>query len=313
MTQYNASLRMLVLAPGLSWIDLKFRGSHDVIAAAVVSDAGGAALIDPGPTSCLETLELGLNAQGMRFSDVTHILLTHVHLDHAGATGTLVRRYPGLKVFVHERGTPHLIDPTKLVESATRLYGDQMEQLWGEVAAVPASNIVTLGSSGERVDAAGRRFDVAYTPGHASHHISFFDASSGVAFVGDAAGIRIHGTYVRPPTPPPDIDVELWKQTAERIDAWGPQTMFLTHFGPSSNVPNHLQSLIENLTSAAEWVQRSLHEPGTDDEKAGRYADYLARELSRHLTEDQIPPHRVGAPFEVSWQGLARYWRKKGG
>ena len=313
VTQYNASLRMSVLAPGLSWIDLKFRGSLHVIATAVVSDSAGVALIDPGPASCLETLELGLNAQGMRFSDVTHILLTHVHLDHAGATGTLVHQYPRLKVFVHERGTPHLIDPTKLVESATRLYGDQMEQLWGEVAAVPASNIVTLGATSERVDAAGRTFDVAYTPGHASHHVSFFDASSGVAFVGDAAGIRIHGTYVRPPTPPPNIDVELWKETAERIDAWGPQTMFLTHFGPSGDVRNHLQSLIENLTSAAEWVRRSLLEPGTDDEKAGRYAEYLARELNRHLTGDQIPPHRVGAPFEVSWQGLARYWRKKGG
>jgi glyoxylase-like metal-dependent hydrolase (beta-lactamase superfamily II) len=311
--KYNASLRMPVLAPGLSWVDLNFRGSPHVIATAVVSDAGGVALIDPGPASCLDTLELGLNAQGVRFRDVTHILLTHVHLDHAGATGTLVNRYPRVKVFVHERGTPHLIDPTKHVESATRLYGDQMEQLWGEVAAVPASNIVTLDTTGGRVAVAGRAFDVAYTPGHASHHISFFDASSGVAFVGDAAGIRIHGSYVRPPTPPPDIDVELWKQTAERLDAWGPQTMFLTHFGPSGNVRNHLQSLIENLTTASEWVRRSLMEPGTDDEKARRYAEYLARDLRRHLTEDQIPPHRVGAPFEVSWQGLARYWRKKSG
>ena len=136
VTQYNASLRMSVLAPGLSWIDLKFRGSPHVIATAVVSDSAGVALIDPGPASCLEALELGLNAQGIRLSDVTHILLTHVHLDHAGATGTLVRQYPRLKVLVHERGTPHLIDPAKLVESATRLYGDQMERPWGEVAAV---------------------------------------------------------------------------------------------------------------------------------------------------------------------------------
>jgi glyoxylase-like metal-dependent hydrolase (beta-lactamase superfamily II) len=303
---------MPVLAPGLSWIDLKFRGSSSVIGTAVVSDAGTVALIDPGPTSCLDTLELGLNAQGMRFSDVSQILLTHVHLDHAGATGTLVRRYPRLKVFVHERGAPHLIDPSRLLESATRLYGDQMESLWGEVAAVPASRIVALSATGERIETAGRRFDIAYTPGHAAHHVSFFDPSSGVAFVGDAAGIRIHGSYVRPPTPPPDIDVELWKQTADRIEAWGPQTMFLTHFGPSGDVRNHLQSLVENLTSAAEWVRRSLLGPGTDDEKAGRYADYLASELNRHLSEDQIPPHRVGAPFEVSWQGLARYWRKKG-
>ena len=153
--QYNASLRMPVLAPGLAWVDLKFRGSPNVIATAVISDAGGVALIDPGPTSCLDALELGLNGLGIRFSDVTHVLLTHVHLDHAGVTGTLVRRYPALKVFVHERGTPHLIDPTKLVRSATRLWGDQMLTLWGEVAPVPASNIVTL--------TAGRSFGPAGT------------------------------------------------------------------------------------------------------------------------------------------------------
>ena len=303
---------MPVLAPGLAWVDLKFRGSPHVIATAVVSDAGGVALIDPGPASCLDALELGLNAMGIRFADVTHLLLTQVHLDHAGVTGTLVRRCPALKVFVHERGRPHLIDPTRLVRSATRLWGDEMQTLWGEVAPVPATNIVTLHGDGDRIDTAGRTFDVAYTPGHASHHTSFFDRSSGVAFVGDAAGIRIKGDYVRPPTPPPDIDVELWTQTAARIDAWDPQTMFLTHFGPTGNVRPHLQSLVENLRSSAEWVRASLLEPGSDDERARSYAEYVDRELKRHLTDEQILPHLVGAPFEVSWLGLARYWRKKG-
>jgi glyoxylase-like metal-dependent hydrolase (beta-lactamase superfamily II) len=302
---------MPVLAPGLSWVDLNFRGSPHVIATAVVSDAGGVALVDPGPASCLDTLELGLNAQGIRWSDVTHLLLTHVHLDHAGAAGTLVRRNPRLKVLVHERGTPHLIDPAKLLDSASRLYGDLMKTLWGDVLPVPASSIITLRGSGERIEVAGRTFDVAYTPGHASHHISFFDGSSGVAFVGDAAGIRIEGDYVRPPTPPPNIDVELWTATAARIESWSPDTMFLTHFGPSGNVRAHLQSLVENLTSASEWVRRSLLEPGTDDEKARRYADYLMRELQGRMSDAQIAPHRVGAPFEVSWQGLARYWRKR--
>jgi glyoxylase-like metal-dependent hydrolase (beta-lactamase superfamily II) len=309
---------MPVLAPGLGWVDLKFRGSPNVIATAVVSDAGGVALIDPGPASCLETLELGLNGLGLRLADVTHILLTHVHLDHAGATGTLVRRYPSLKVFVHERGTPHLVDPTRLVRSATRLWGDQMHVLWGEVAPVPADNIVTLGAGRvpldppDRIAAAGRVFEVAYTPGHASHHISFFDRSSGVAFVGDVAGIRIRGDYVRPPTPPPDIDVELWIESAARVERWGPSTMFLTHFGPSDHVRPHLQSLVENLRASAEWVGASLAAPGSDEERAQRYAEYVNRELKRHLTEEQMLPHHVGAPFEVSWLGLARYWRKKG-
>jgi glyoxylase-like metal-dependent hydrolase (beta-lactamase superfamily II) len=305
---------MPVLAPGIAWVDLQFRGSPHVIATAVVSSAGGVALIDPGPASCLDALELGLNGIGIRLEDVTHILLTHVHLDHGGATGTLVRRYPALKVFVHERGTPHLIDPTRLVRSATRLWGDQMPVLWGEVASVPASNIVTLAVSdrADRIDVAGRSFDVLYTPGHASHHVSFFDRSSGVAFVGDVAGVRITGSYVRPPTPPPDIDLELWIESAARVEAWDPDTLFLTHFGPSSNVRPHMQTFVENLQAAAEWVRRSLREAGSDDEKARRYAEFVDRELQRHLNDAEILPHRVGAPFEVSWLGLARYWRKKG-
>lgn len=302
---------MPVLAPGLAWVDLKFRGSPHVIATAVASDAGGVALIDPGPASCLPALELGLNGLGIRLGEVRHILLTHVHLDHAGVTGTLVRRYPDLQVFVHERGTPHLIDPTKLVRSATRLWGDQMRTLWGEVVPVPASNIVTI-STPQRIDAGGRAFDVAYTPGHASHHVSFLDRSSGVAFVGDVAGIRSSGSYVRPPTPPPDIDVDLWIESAARIERWDPQTMFLTHFGPSHDVRIHLQSFVENLRAMAEWVRQSLVEPGSDEEKARAYAEFVDRELRRHLTDQEILPHRVGAPFEVSWLGLARYWRKKG-
>jgi len=308
---------MPVLAPGIGWVDLKFRGSPHVIAAAVVSDAGGIALVDPGPTSCLETLELGLNGLGIRLAEVTHILLTHVHLDHAGVVGTLVRRHPALKVFVHERGTPHLIDPSRLVRSATRLWGDQMTVLWGEVEPVPAANITSFAvgrsSAGvpERVDVAGRSFEVAYTPGHAVHHVSFFDRSSGVAFVGDVAGIRINSDYVRPPTPPPDIDLEAWLQSTALLEAWDPSTMFLTHFGPSSHVRPHLQSLVENLRASADWVRRSLLEPGTDEERAARYADYVNRELRRHLTDEQILPHHAGAPFEVSWLGLARYWRKR--
>jgi len=306
---------MSVLAPGIAWVDLQFRGSPHVIATAILSGPGGAALVDPGPASCLDSLELGLNGMGIRFEDVTHILLTHVHLDHGGGTGTLVRRYPRLKVFVHERGAPHLVDPTRLVRSATRLWGDQMDALWGEVAPVPASNIVTLASStiAHRIEAAGRTLDVRYTPGHASHHISFFDRFSGVALVGDVAGVRVTGNYVRPPTPPPDIDVELWIESAAHVEAWDPDTLFLTHFGPSGRVRPHMASFVENLQVAADWVRRSLSEPGSDDEKARRYAEFVDHELQRHLSDTEILPHRVGAPFEVSWLGLARYWRTKKG
>ena len=222
---------MTVLSHGLSWVDLEFLGRPHAIATAVIQSAGGAALVDPGPSTCLPTLELGLQRQGVRWADVRHILLTHIHLDHAGAAGTIVRAHPHIRVLVHERGAPHVADPAKLVESARRLYGADMDRLWGEIAPVPRDRLVVL-AGGERVEAGGRRFEVAYTPGHASHHVSYFDAESGVAFVGDTGGVCIDGGYVLPPTPPPDIDLEAWRASLDRIQAWSPDSLFITHFGP---------------------------------------------------------------------------------
>ena len=149
---------MNTLTHGLSWIDLQFRGRPQVIATAVVQGHGGVAIVDPGPTSCLTTLDLGLQSNGVRWPDVRHILLTHIHLDHAGATGTIVRAHPHIKVLVHERGARHLVDPSRLIESATRIYGDRMDELWGEFAAVPADNLVVL-TGGETIEA-GREVTV---------------------------------------------------------------------------------------------------------------------------------------------------------
>jgi len=303
---------LTILAPGLSWVDLLFLGHPHAIATAVVRAAGTLALIDPGPSTCLESLDLGLQQQGLRLSEVTHILLTHIHLDHAGATGTIVRRYPGVSVFVHERGAAHMTDPAKLMASAARLYRDDMDRLWGEFAAVPASNLTVL-TGGERIDVGGRTFEVAYTPGHASHHVSYYDRSSGVAFVGDTAGVCIGRGYVLPPTPPPDIDIDAWKSSVTRIEAWSPQTLFLTHFGPVQGAAPHLQALMENLETIAGIVRAGLSEPGTDEEKSRRFADDLQRELRRHMTDAELAACVVAAPLELLWLGLARYWRKKAG
>lgn len=303
---------MTVLAPGLSWVDLLFLGRPHVIATAVIRGARDVALIDPGPSTCLESLELGLQQQGLRLSEVTHLLLTHIHLDHAGAAGTIARHVPHVKVLVHERGAGHIADPTKLIASVTRLYGDQMDRLWGEIAAVPTKNLVVL-AGGERVDVGGRTFEVAYTPGHASHHVSYFDRSSRVAFIGDTAGICIGRGYVLPSTPPPDIDIELWKESVARIEAWSPQTLFLTHFGPVSGARPHLQTLIENLETTAGMVRGRLAEPGTDQEKSGRFADNLTRQLRRQMTDAQLDAYSLASPFDLLWLGLARYWRKKVG
>ena len=303
---------MTVLSHGLSWIDLQFLGRPHAIATGVVQSPGGAALVDPGPTTCLETLDLGLQRLGLRFDDVQHVLLTHIHLDHAGATGTIVRRHPHIKVYVHERGATHIAEPQKLIDSAQRLYGDRMERLWGEIAPVPRENLVVL-SGGERLDVGGRSFDVAYTPGHASHHVSYFDGASGLAFVGDTAGVCIDEGYVLPPTPPPDIDVELWRASAARIEAWSPDTLFLTHFGPVGNPRPHLQALLHNLEEMGEWVRKTLTDPGTDEERSRTFADRLRHDMRRHMTDAQMAAYPVAAPFEMLWLGLARYWRKKAG
>jgi glyoxylase-like metal-dependent hydrolase (beta-lactamase superfamily II) len=298
------------LSHGLSWIDLQFLGRSHVIASALVQGPGGVAIVDPGPTTCLGTLEQGLQAHGMRWEDVRHILLTHIHLDHAGATGTIVREHPHITVLVHERGAKHMIDPERLLDSATRLYGADMDRLWGEFAAVPRSNVVSL-AGGERVEAGGRIFNVAYTPGHASHHVSFFDESSGVAFVGDVAGVCALGGYVLPPTPPPDVDLEAWRTSVDRILEWSPSTLFLTHFGAITQVRPHLAALLDNLALTSGTVRESLTAPGSDDEKSERFAEWLRLELRRHMTDATVDSYVVAAGFKYQWFGLARYWRKR--
>jgi glyoxylase-like metal-dependent hydrolase (beta-lactamase superfamily II) len=301
----------MMLAPGLTVVDLHFLGRPHAIATGVITNARETALVDPGPTSCLERLEEGLHAQGVRLSEVTHLLLTHIHLDHAGAAGTIVKRHPHIQVVVHERGATHMIDPRKLLDSATRLYGANMDRLWGEFLAVPAAN-VRIVTGGERVAVAGRTFEVAYTPGHASHHVSYFDPSSGVAFVGDTAGVCIDGGYILPPTPPPDIDVEAWEQSVRRIEAWQPHTLFLTHFGPSPfPAATHLQTMIDHLHTTSAIARRILAEEGTEEERAVRFADQIRRELRTQMTDAQISSYGVAAPFEMLFPGLARYWRKR--
>jgi glyoxylase-like metal-dependent hydrolase (beta-lactamase superfamily II) len=298
------------LSHGLSWIDLQFLGRSNVIASALVQGPGGVAIVDPGPTTCLGTLEQGLQAHGLRWEDVRHVMLTHIHLDHAGATGTIVREHPHITVLVHERGAKHMIDPARLLDSATRLYGADMDRLWGEFAAVPKSNVVSL-SGGERIDAGGRTFDVAYTPGHASHHVSYFDASSGVAFVGDVAGVCVGGGYVLPPTPPPDIDLDAWPGSVDRILDWSPSTLFLTHFGAVTRVRPHLAELLDNLAINSGAVRESLSAPGSDDEKSERFAEWLRLGLRRHMADAAIDSYVVAAGFKYQWFGLARYCRKR--
>lgn len=299
------------LAPGIAFVDLMFRSTPRIVATAVIQGPRGVALLDPGPTSTLPTLEAELDKSGITLRDVTDIVLTHIHLDHAGATGTLVRRNPALRVFVHERGAPHMVDPAKLLASAGRLYGDQMETLWGEVAPVPASALTSL-AGGERIEAGGRRFEVAYTPGHASHHVSYFNDETGLAFVGDTAGIkRTASGMVLAPTPPPDIDLEIWEVSLGKIEAWRPDTLFVTHFGPASPYAPHLHALREHLYFTADLVRESLQGEGTDADREAWFTERVRLELRRRMNEADAHAYEVAGRFDLNWRGLARYLRKK--
>ena len=276
-------------APGAmaNLIDCMHLGRDRVIAAHEIDGV----IVDPGPASTLEALLAGLR------SEPRALLLTHVHLDHAGASGVLVRGFPGLRVYVHEVGAPHLVDPAKLLRSAERLYGDQMQRLWGEVAAVPESNVVPL-SGGERVEG----FRVAYTPGHANHHVSYLHEATGEAYVGDVAGVRVPPSeFTIPPTPPPDIDVEAWERSLDAVAAWSPERLRLTHFGPVDGVEAQLERMRARLRRWSELAGR-----GDRD----RFLAEIARE-TQEAAGEVAERLRQAAPPEQLWLGLERYWRKR--
>lgn len=305
---------MQTIARGITYADLNFLGKPKIIAAAAIQSPGGVALVDPGPSTCLDTLRAELGGQGIGIADVRAILLTHIHLDHAGATGTLVRENPEIQVYVHERGARHMADPAKLINSATRLYGDDMDRLWGEFLPVPQGNIHAL-AGGERVSVADRDLEVAYTPGHASHHVSYLDRASGVAFVGDTAGIRTGpDLFAMPPTPPPDIDIQVWKASAALIGDWQAETLFLTHFGPHGEPAAHMASLLEHLDGVADLARTVLEDEraATPDERVARFVADIRRYLQRHMSDTAAALYDKAAPLDQCWLGLERYWKKQG-
>jgi glyoxylase-like metal-dependent hydrolase (beta-lactamase superfamily II) len=302
------------LAAGLDYVDLQFLGHPGIIATAVIHGPGGVALVDPGPSTSLETLKRTLAQRGLGLRDVRCLLLTHIHLDHAGATGSLVRENPEIEVYVHERGAPHMANPEKLLGSATRLYGSDMERLWGEFLPVPEKNLRPL-TGGETISIAARELRVAYTPGHASHHVSYFDPSSRIAFVGDTGGIRRAGsTYVMPPAPPPDVDLEAWRESEAKVLAWDPETLFLTHFGPFGSPRLQFQQLRENLETWSRIVRRQLADASLGDaEREQRFVDEAFRDLQRVVGPGEAESYGRAGRLDYSWQGLSRYWRKRKG
>lgn len=299
------------LSPSAALVDVEYRGRPCVIAATVLRAGEGVAVLDPGPALSLDTLLAKLEREGLKIGDIKMVLLTHIHLDHAGATGVLVRRNPAIKVVVHRRGAGHLADPTRLLESAARLYGEDLKSWWGEVLPVPASNLQAV-DGGERLELDGLTLEVAYTPGHANHHVSYFDPRDGIVYAGDTAGIRLSGRpFIFAPTPPPDIELELWEGSLRQLELWNPERLVLTHFGAVGQTREHLERFRERLHCWSEQVRRSLEEGGTDAERAARFANWVLDELKNAAAQVEIERYAVSAAPELCWYGLARYWRKK--
>lgn len=274
--------------PELQTVDLLHMGRPGAVGAHRFGDV----IVDPGAE---RTIDRVIDALGDRVPRA--VLLTHVHFDHAGGTGALVRRYPDLEVWVHEIGAPHMVDPARLVASARRVWGEYFDQLWGEVVPVPQANIRVVRDA----DVIGD-WDVAYTPGHARHHVAYLHRPTRTAFTGDVSGIRIDGGPAFPPTPPPDIDPPAWHASLDRIAAWAPARLAYSHFGVTDDAAEHLAQMhdaLDAFTAAS----------ATTD--AAGLATWIREWLAPQVPADAIDTYYVASPFEGMWSGFDR-WRTKG-
>lgn len=301
------------IEPGIHQIDHRFLDVPGVIASYLVVDGDEVALIETGPTTTVETLLAGIAAAGVDPEAVTRVLVTHIHLDHAGAAGVLLRRLPRARLYVHEVGAPHLVDPSRLLISAARIYGDQMERLWGEILPVPAERVEVV-TDGTEI-AIGRRILRALdTPGHANHHLAFHEPDAGIVFTGDVAAVRLAGTdYVRPPTPPPELDLEKWMESVARLRSLGARRLALTHFGVYDDVDLHLDRLIARLWEWAGWTEARLAtEPDTARVAAelGERGDAELRALAG--SDSLARPYELATNYQMTVDGFARYFRKRG-
>jgi glyoxylase-like metal-dependent hydrolase (beta-lactamase superfamily II) len=266
-----------------------------IVGSYLLETEDGPALFDCGPTSTIPHLKAGLANRGLDLTDIRHLLLSHIHLDHAGAAGVLVRQNPWLQVHVSEVGAPHLVDPSKLDASARRLYGDAFDELWGELAPIPAENVHVVG---ERVVG----LDCFPTPGHAWHHVSYLD-SDGTLYAGDAAGVRLEGaTFVMPPCPPPEFDLEAWEGSLVEIERRAPSRLALIHFGAVDDVEEHLATLRATL---ANWGSRV--EDGMDEQTFVAAARFDVEQVDPELVDE----YQRAGPYWHHFRGIERYWRKR--
>ena len=272
-------------------LDLLHLGRERVIGVYLLETDDGLALFDCGPSTCVPALKDRLREHGLELGDVRHLLLSHIHLDHAGAAGVLVREHPALQVHVSPIGAPHLVDPSRLERSARRLYGDEFDTLWGELAPVPQENVH---ETADRV----LGLECFPSPGHASHHVCYLDADR-TLWAGDAAGVRVQPSrFVLPPTPPPEFELDTWERTLDEIEARRPERLALIHFGVADDPAEHLAELRRRLRS---WTERVGEGASEEEFEAAALAELGA----------DAPPYEQAMPFWQSYAGLRRYWDKR--
>jgi len=266
------------LRPGVWQISLPFQGEPEIVGSYLFSGRDEIALIDPGPGSMLEAQLAAIREAGFDPADVTHLLLTHIHLDHAGMTGSLLRHMPRATVYVHSKGAPHLIDTSKVIASAERIYGDQMKELWGTIESVPEERLRII-EGDDILTIADRRLEVHYTPGHAVHHVIYFDVHSGELFCGDVAGVRLQDVdYVRPPR----------------------------------NVTQHLERLRERLYAWGDFVLSAMRDGKNESEIIALLIAHTEPELQRATGDPHaLKRYEIATNYAMTVQGYMRYWTKK--
>ena len=290
-------------------MDLDFMGTEGIIASFLLSGGGTAAIIETGPANCIESLMRGIEDRGVAPEDVEKVLLTHIHLDHSGASGHLAERLPNATFYVHEVGYPHLVDPSKLLKSAARIYGEEnMNELFGEARPVPEDRLVKL-EGGEEIEVAGGLVSAYYTPGHAYHHLAFHEPQSGTLFAGDVAGVRLHGqSYVKPPTPPPEVDIEAWKGSIESMRKLAPKVLCPTHFGSYKDVERHLGELEQRLEDWLLLVEERMDEGQSQEDIIEELEAKGDAEMLREGADPKDSErYELAANYEMLVTGLMRY------
>lgn len=288
-------------------LDLKFQGQPHAIASYLIRLGDANVLIESGPGSTLPALEAGLAVEGLSARDVTHVLLTHIHLDHAGAAGWLARQ--GAQIYVHRVGAPHMLDPERLIASATRIYGERMETLWGEFLPVPQSQLI-VPKDAEAIVIGNAEFVPLDTPGHAEHHFSYLFED--ICFSGDVGGVRIPGyQYLRVPMPPPELHIERWHESIARLRKQKIKLIAPTHFGMFEDVTWHLDEVDRGLNSASHWLEETMPSDSSMEELRRSFTDWILNEgKNKGLSADVVRAYELANPLGMSADGLLRYWKK---